>query len=128
MTWADAQKVAERAPEPYRTIILLMAGTGLEWGAVASLRATDVDLKAETIHARGSKTRWRNRVVRAEAWVWKALRKHMRSLLPGALVFDAVGERSALFELRDACVASRSAVHRLHDLRHTYAVNALKAG
>jgi integrase len=49
-------------------------------------------------------------------------------LLPGALVFDAVGERSALFELRDACVASRSAVHRLHDLRHTYAVNALKAG
>lgn len=128
MTWADAQKVAGRAPEPYRTIILLMAGTGLEWGAVERLRCDDIDLKAETIHARGSKTRWRNRVVRAEAFVWPALRKHLRTLLPGALVFDAVGERSALFELRDACAASKVGRQRLHDLRHTYAVNALRSG
>jgi len=128
MTWADAQKVADRAPEPYRTIVLLMAGTGLEWGAVERLRATDIDLKAETIHARGSKTRWRNRVVRAEAFVWPALKKHFRGLLGPALAFDGIGERAALLVLRDAMGAAKLDAHRLHDLRHTYAVNALRAG
>jgi integrase len=128
MTWSDAQKVAERAPEPYRTIILLMAGTGLEWGVVERLRASDVDLKEGTIHARGSKTRWRNRIVRAEPFVWVALRRHLDGRIGPALVFDNVDERVSLFALRDACEAAKIGAHRLHDLRHTYAVNALKAG
>lgn len=128
MTWATAQKVAERAAEPYRTLFLLMAGTGLEWGVCERLRTTDIDLTEETIHARGSKTRWRNRVVRAEKFAWTALTRHIKGKIGPAVVFDGIGERDALFALRDAMGALKLPAHRLHDLRHTYAVNKLKAG
>lgn len=126
-TWADAQRVAKKADPSYRTLFVLMAGTGLEISAALRLTIYDVDEKAGTIHAKGSKTRWRNRVVRAEPFVWAALKAHKLRGLAGEL-FPGITERTALAAFKDAQAAAKLGGHVLHDLRHTYAVNALKAG
>ena len=128
MTWADARRVAMAAPRPYRVLFAMMGATGIELGAALRLTAADVDTEAATIHARGSKTPWRNRVVRYEAWAAILIETHRMGLIGAAVLFPDLKHRQTLAAFRDAQKAVGLSGHRLHDLRHTYAVNALKKG
>jgi integrase len=128
MTWIEAIRVADAAEEPYRTMFRLMAATGMEFGSVVRLTRQDVQLDDRTIAARGSKTPWRNRVVRFEEWALANLRAHCQPLVGFAPLFPGITETMALARFKDAQQAVGLTGHRLHDLRHTYAVNALKKG
>jgi integrase len=44
--------LAEALPEPYRTMALLAAYSGMRWGELAALRYTDVDPAARIVHVR----------------------------------------------------------------------------
>jgi len=127
LTWKDAERVARKADAPFDVLLLLLAGTGIEISAALRLTVYDVDSKAGTIHAKGSKTRWRNRTVRAEPFVWAALKRHTLRGMNGEL-FPSITERQALAAFKAAQAAAKIDGHVLHDLRHSYAVNALKAG
>lgn len=127
MTWKDAERVARKALSPFDTLILLLAGTGMEMGAARRLTIYDVDEKAGTIHAKGSKNRWRNRTLRAEPFVWAALKRHTLRGINGEL-FPGLDHKAALRYFRIAQRDAELDGHTLHDLRHTYAVNSLKAG
>lgn len=128
MTWGEAVRVADAANEPYRTLFYLMAATGMELGAALRLTRADVVVEQLMIHARGSKTVWRNRVVKAEPFARSAVNQWCRRLVGAAPLFPNVGYADALDEFKAAQKAVGLSGHRLHDLRHTYAVNALKQG
>lgn len=128
MTWNDAIKVADRAPEPYQTLYRLMAATGIELGAALKLQRPDVDLKEKTIAVRGTKTLWRARVVRFEQWATANLEGVCKPLVGFAPLFPGIKHKDALDTYKTAQQAVGMSGHRLHDLRHTYAVNALKQG
>jgi integrase len=115
-----------------RFVAALMALTGVEWGALAQARRRDVDLRARTLHARGGKTKWRNRLVEILdrpdwAWAWPIVEAHVRTLTESAPLV-AIAERDALREQTEACRTLGLPAHRLHDWRHTYAVNAIRRG
>ena len=128
MTWEQAEKVANAAPDPYSQLFALMAATGAELGAALHLTRADVDLEAETIHVHGRKTRWRNRIVRYEPWA----RDFVKALTIGRIgptpLFPDAHHADALERFKDAQKAVGLSGHVLHDLRHTYAVNSLKKG
>ncbi len=128
MTWGESIKVADAAPEPYRTLFRLMAATGIELGTALKLQRPDVDIEQQTVAARGSKTKWRNRVVRYERWAYSALSAHCASLVGFAPLFPGIKHKDALLAFKAAQKAVGITGHVLHDLRHTYAVNSLKQG
>jgi integrase len=128
MTWLDAQRVAMAAPRPYRVLFALMAASGIELGAALKLARADVDLNAATLHARGSKTSWRNRVVRYEPHAAILIETHCLGLVGAAPLFAEIEGDIALDAFKAAQKAVGISGHRLHDLRHTYAVNALRKG
>lgn len=129
MPWKDAERVATEAETLFlRALFALMAGSGMELGAALAVTRDDIDLDAATAHARGSKTVWRNRVVRIEAWAIPFLRIAAGEDVGPWLVFPPMAHRDILNAFRAAQKAVGLSGHRLHDLRHTYAVNALKKG
>lgn len=128
MTWADAQRVAAAMQSPWSELIEIMASTGMELGAALKLTRVDVDLATQTVQARGSKTLWRNRVIRYEPWAHGAFYRATAGHLGFAPLFPAIAHRVLLDRFHAAQKAVGIEGHRLHDLRHTYAVNALKKG
>lgn len=128
MTWEDAERVSFAAPRPYRVLFALMAASGIELGAALSLTRPDIDIETGTVHARGSKTAWRNRVIRYEPWARTLIETHCMGLIGSTALFPAIRHRVLLDLFRDAQKAAGLSGHRLHDLRHTYAVNALRKG
>ncbi len=128
MTWEQAEKVASAAPDPYSHLFALMAATGAELGAALNLRRADVDLDAGTIHVHGRKTRWRNRIVKYEPWAKDFIKALTIGRIGSAPLLPDAHHVDALDEFKAAQKAVGLSGHRLHDLRHTYAVNALKKG
>jgi len=128
MTWDESWKVAKAAPKPYRALFALMAATGMELGVALRVKTSDVDFAERTVHARGSKTTWRNRVVRCELWAIAELATAAGDSIGPVPLFLGIGYKDALDTFKSAQQAVGLSGHRLHDLRHTYAVNALKKG
>jgi integrase len=131
LVWLDrvqAKALIGALPMPHRAIEALMAATGVEWQVIERLTRRDVDLKARTVHARGGKTPWRNRVVRAtELWAWRIFADYARDFTENAPLFT-VGKYRALEEHLDAGEVLKLPRTTLHDWRHTYAVQALRDG
>lgn len=128
MTWADAERAAKAAPWPHAALYAIMAATGMELSAALGLTAMDIDRDAHTIHARGSKTAWRNRVVRYELWAHPIIERVQAKRLGAVALFPGITPDAARYWWRDAVKAIGLEGHRIHDLRHTYAVNALRKG
>lgn len=127
-TWAEAKRVIDALPEPYKSLEALMAGTGMEWQAIANLRRRDIDLKARTVRAHGHKNKYRNRLVKiTEAWTLPIIKRHLKTLLPDALVFT-LSHDVALDVHHAAVKALRLEYTTLHNWRHTYTINNLQAG
>jgi integrase len=129
MTWVEAEGVVKAEPSLFlRALFALMAGSGIELGAALRVRRSDIDLEASTVHARGSKTIWRNRVIRIEPWAMPYVRPACGDDVGPWLVFPPMPHRDILAAFRAAQKTLGIEDHRLHDLRHCYAVNALKQG
>lgn len=127
---AEALAVIRRLDSAQRVLECLMAGAGLEWGAVIGLRRRDIDLETGEVTVRGTKTRWRTRTVRVTApWAWSYIVPWVRVFMPDALIFaPTLTPRVALGAHRVACKAAGVPESTLHDWRHTYAIQALKDG
>jgi len=126
--WEDAKRLIAALPEPFRSLEALMAGTGMEWQAIESLKRRDVDLQARTVRAHGHKNRHRNRLVRiTEEWTLPIIANHVQTLMPNAPLFTVSNDR-ALDRHQAAVKALGLESSTLHDWRHTYAVNNLQAG
>lgn len=127
MTWKDAQRVANASHAPFRNLFAIMAATGIELAPALALTTADLDAVEKTIHAHGTKKSWRNRVVRYESWA-EVYVHFLGSGIGARPLFPNITGDEALDVFKDAQKAVGLSGHRLHDLRHTYAVNALKKG
>lgn len=128
-TREETRAVSDRLPSPCNVAVAFMWGAALELGAVLALRARDVDMQTRDVSAKGSKTRWRTRTVRVtEEAAWALIRPYVRLRTPDALLFAGLRERTLRAAHAAACQAAGVPASRLHDWRHTYAVQALRDG
>ncbi|UOF79579.1 integrase [Caudoviricetes sp.] len=126
-TMAEAERVILALPAEWRGREALMAGTGADWSDTARLLVRDIDLTARTVRCHGSKTMWRNRTVRiTQAWVIPHVRAALKGKLPDAPAFWGT-EAAALRRHKAAVKACQLPATTLHQWRHTYAVNELRA-
>jgi integrase len=95
---------------------------------VLSLKRRDVDLERGEIHARGTKTRARDRVAAVEPWAMAFVRDYCRPFLPNGHLFPVTNRWTASDRHREACKALEIEDYQLRDSRHTYAVRAIRAG
>jgi integrase/recombinase XerD len=136
---------SHQVPAMYRTLLLLLYGTGMRIGEALHLTAETVDLTAKVITVRDTKF-FKTRLVPIGPNLSRELAAHLerRLLLPMPL-----GKASALFTTRDgrgwsypsvislfqhvrraagiSCPIGEPRPPRLHDIRHTAAVHRLLA-
>ncbi len=124
----DVLRIVDALEEPYRTIVAVMHGTGIEISAMLRLQRRDIDFERAEIRARGTKTKARDRVVTIEPWAMKYLRRHARPLIANASVFPGINRWTVSDVHRAACKALGIEDYQLRDSRHTYAVRAIRAG
>jgi integrase len=132
---ADAKRLADAHPEPYRAFSALLAGSGIEVSVALALRVRDVDAKTREIRAAGTKTHARDRIVRVAEWAWPYIAPTIKGKLPDAKLFDAIPHRWSARDVHEAvCAALVKAGHPVYagytmrDHRHTWAVRAVRSG
>lgn len=128
---AERDRLIDACHEPVTTAEVL-AHMGLEMSAILSTRARDVDLKAHTVYAHGTKHQrgrqnYRSRLTKIPPWAVPHLRRALRFKTPDALLvpvpYSVIRRGHAA-----ACAAVGIEDYRLHDGRHTYAVFMKQAG
>lgn len=125
---ADVLRIVSALDEPYRTIVALMHGSGVEVSVVLSLKRRDIDLERRQIHAQGTKIAARDRIVTVEPWVLPYLKRCVRRLLPNASLFPSINRWTVSDKHREACHSLEIEDYQLRDSRHTFAVRAIRAG
>ncbi len=132
--------VPEMKAATFQTLIGLLAVTGMRAGEVVRADLTDLDLDAETLTVRGTKF-GKSRLLPLHPSVVEELRGYLRlrstTALPAttALLVSVAGTRLTYDNTQrvfkkltaQAGITPRSAAcrPRLHDLRHSFAVNTL---
>ena len=138
------ERVNQLEPHTLRTLVLLLYGTGLRHGEARRLRLADVALGEALLTVRRSKF-FKSRLVPLAPPLVGALQAYaVRRMAGGA----SQAEKAAFLVNRDGSPLARSTVHeafaqlrreagvgseelpcqpRLHDLRHTFAVERLTA-
>jgi integrase len=130
----DARRLIESLwGSDHRALEALMAVTGIEWSAATPLTRADFNLSHRRIFAQGTKTNYRTRYIYAMRateweWAWALVERHVKKFTPNQRVFAELPHGAAIAEHQRACVRQHLPMTTLHDWRHTYAVNALKAG
>lgn len=129
----DVLTLADAMVEPHRTLCLVLAATGMDLSTALALRVRDVD--GDTIHARGTKSRARDRMVTVATFARPALATACKGKLPDALVFDGIPNRWNASDYHRDTVATLVMQGRavfdgywLRDHRHTCAVRLVRAG
>lgn len=127
MPWDEAEAVCDAPSDVrYRALLRLCYGAGVEISAALRTKASDVT--HPTIRARGTKTVSRDRAVQLWPWAAPLVFDYARSFIGDALLFDGIKYMDAYRVHRKALGKKLEQGFTLHDARHTYAVNALKAG
>jgi integrase/recombinase XerC len=129
--WIDAgamTRLAESQPAPFGALAALLGGTGLEVRAALRLHRRDVDLDRREIRAPGSRPHAAGRVVRVADWAWRHVSRHCRGLAPDEALFAGIARRQVETSHRRACEAAGLTDFRPSDLRHSWAVRAVRAG
>ena len=131
--WIDAatmNRLAEAQPAPFCALSALLGGTGLEPSAALRLHRRDVDLDRREVRAPGSSRQRRERVLRVADWAWRHVARHCRALPPSpdAPLFAGIDRRALAASHRRACLELGLADFRPSDLRHSWAVRAVRAG
>jgi integrase len=125
----DMMRLIDAHPEPYRTLSMLLHGTGLEIGAALALRKRDLIPEHRAIRAPGTKNFQRDRVARVRAFAWPAIEQHARGLLPAAKLFEGISYYMAREAHVAACTAAEIiAGYTLHSARHSFSVQLRQEG
>jgi integrase len=132
LTPGERDALIDAAPEgPVRTAEVL-AHMGLERSAFLAARVSDVDLKARTVYAHGTKhqrgrTNYRSRAAHIPDWAIPHLKAAVRLQHPKTLLVPLpYGQLRRAHSA--ACELAGITDYRLHDGRHTYAVYMKRAG
>ena len=125
---ADVLRIVQFLDEPYRSIVALMNGSGIEISAVLCLKRRDIEVERSAVHARGTKTSSRDRIATVEPWAMEYVRRRVRGLLPNAPLYPGVNRWTVSDKHRAACNALGIEDYQLRDSRHTYAVRAIRSG
>jgi integrase len=137
----DAQRLIRGLAQPYAAIAAAALGFCAEWGALERARVGDFGLSDDpvTMHVRGSKRAWRDRVVPLLpelSWVLDFLRPQLKGKMPASPFIEGVPEWRAL-RVQQETAASLAIVavgeaqygpHTIHDWRHTHSVWLVKWG
>jgi integrase len=116
-------------PEPYRTLSMLLHGTGLEISVALALKKRDLIPEHRAIRAPGTKNFQRDRVARVRAFAWPVIEQHARGLLPAAKLFEDINYNMAREAHVAACKAAEIiAGYTLHSARHSFAVQVRQEG
>ncbi|HET9064933.1 MAG TPA: tyrosine-type recombinase/integrase [Gemmatimonadales bacterium] len=124
----EVLRLVEAMPGSYRVLSAIMHATGMELSVAIALKRRDINLETGKIHARGTKNRWRDRIVTVESWALPYLREHVRLLTPEAALFPGMNRYTASDLHRKACAETGIEKYQFRDSRHTYAVRMMRAG
>lgn len=140
---ADVIRLADAAPGQYRLFEYALGGTGMEVSTALSVRVRSVSKLDRSIHAPGTKTYNRDRIVRVADYAWDAVLEATKRKHADSRLFDEIPDRwwarDAHVEARDSLIAKGHRVYAempdgrphdytLRDHRHTWAVRALASG
>jgi integrase len=126
--WPQAKAIVDQLSGESRALEALMAGSGIEWQAALRLKRGDIDFDARKVHAKGSKNRFRNRVIKVtESWAWEIFSSYAKQKMAGVPLFTLKPD-FAITTHRKALAALEYPDSTLHDWRHTYAVNWIRSG
>lgn len=138
----DVMRLVDAQPEPFRSLAAFREGAGVEVSAALRTRVRDVTVAKRAIHAHGTKTLSRDRIVKVDAWAWERVTVAMQGKLPDALLWPIVEGQATDDEAMKLASAAVYRAHKLalkalpdvpqaytvHDARHSYAVRHMKAG
>lgn len=131
-TEQQAKAVIGALPYPFRALEALMCGTSMELGAALAVRKADIHEARRTIHAHGTKNKWRDReCVMTEDWCWLDFWAYAMTFataeLEAAPLFTCTGKTARRYH-HLAVAAAGATPSTLHDWRHTFAVRLRKRG
>jgi integrase len=126
LTKAEWLKLIEASHEPYRTAEVL-AHLGIEEGVIPTIRRKDVDLVRRTVHARGTKREWRNRLCYIYEWALPYLSAAIKGKTPDALLVPRSTDAIRVAH-NETCGVLGIEDYHVHDARHSVAVWLISAG
>jgi integrase len=129
LSFPNVLRLIEATPTAFKAIEAL-AHCGIEVSAILRLTRGDVDLTNETVHARGTKTAWRNRKVPIQKWALGHLRAACRGKHPAAKLFPGI-LNGRVYDVHEATckkLGAEFAEYRFHDARRSFAIIALNGG
>lgn len=107
----------------------LMYGTGADVSAALMIERADISPERHEVRIRGTKTAYRDRIVRVSDGFWQLFWKHARSTITGR-VFPATWNRWTVSDWHRAAVRGLQLQQQLplRKARHHFAVRLLQAG
>lgn len=124
----DARRVVGASRGEFRTLFALAYGAGAELGAAVKVTRGDVNLKTKEVRLRGSKSEWRDRVVRVADWAWLHIDLACADKLPAAPLFTDRPLWQWSNEHARIIKELKLGDYTLHDARHHWAVRMAKVG
>lgn len=139
----DVVRLADAQPGQYKHFGYVLPGTAMEVSTALAIRVRSVSKADKTIHAPGTKSYNRDRIVRVADYAWPAVLELLKGKHPDSLLFDGVQDRwtarDVHSEARDALIAKGYRVYAempdggaheytMRDHRHTWAVRATRSG
>ena len=118
----------EGSAQPFKAVLALAYGAGIEISAILSLVESDVDRARRATRARGTKAWTRDRISYIADWAWPHIEQHLETVLPGERLFRGVDRWQVGDHHRERCRVLGLVGYRLHDSRHHWAVEQLRAG
>lgn len=121
--------VAYQPTPALRAFYAIAYGAGIETGVSLNLTRADLNQADKEIRAYGTKTATRDRMARVSAWAWPIIWKHAKELLPTARLFPADWRDDQVSKWHADTLKALGLPHlKLHNARHFWAVNHLRAG
>jgi integrase len=139
----DVERLADTQDGAYRLLSYVLPATAMEVSTALSVRVRSVSRTDRTMHAPGTKTYNRDRVVRVAEFAWDAVLELLKGKHPDTRLFDLIPDRwtagDAHTAARDALVEAGHRVfaempggaahlYTMRDHRHTWAVRAVRSG
>jgi integrase len=121
-------QLVEGSPQPFKAVLALAYGAGIEISAILSLVEGDVDRARKATRARGTKAWTRDRISYIADWAWPHIEQHLETVLPGERLFRGMDRWQVGDHHRERCRVLGLEGYRLHDSRHHWAVEQLRAG